>query len=137
AGGSPEMVRKEGASLAARLLDQRRLAWQEQARNRIAQRTSMLNRPAATLSMSRDDMLQRLYQAKNDPRLGAPVQAAFRKRKPEESTDEELLDLLEEIALLRELQQVKDNDEEWRPIAKLIEESCTGPSQRAAHPPPQ
>jgi hypothetical protein len=86
------------------LLDQRRLAWQENARQRIAQRASLLERVAQLGAMTREQLVDRLRDLRGDPQLGAPVAAAFRKRKPEESTPEELRSLLEEIETLRAIE---------------------------------
>jgi hypothetical protein len=103
AGVDPDRLRDDGLQLATQLLERRRLFWQEEARRRIANRAPLVARIAQLASMTKDDLLLRLGDLRGDPALGPSVAAAFRKRKPEESSAEELRELLQEVELLRSL----------------------------------
>lgn len=115
AGGNPDKIRTEGVALVHELLEQRRLAWQRKARQRIARRAPLLERVAQLSAMTKEQLVDRLRDLRGDPQLGAPVAAAFRKRQPEESTPEELRSLLEEIETLRAIEadecDGKDDDQ--------------------------
>jgi hypothetical protein len=51
------------------------------------------------------ELLRRLDVARNDPRFATPVAAPFRQKTAEASTDEELQALLDQIELLRKLEE--------------------------------
>jgi hypothetical protein len=58
--------------------------------------------------LPREELLARIHAARADARFSAPVVTAFRKRREEEATDEELRAVLEEIEVLRRLHGPKD-----------------------------
>jgi hypothetical protein len=93
------------AASAKRLAeDAQRLAWQQRAARRRNELAAKL--PAASsASMTRGEMLARL----DELRVAAPgqhgaIRLAARKRKAEESTDDELRQLLDEMEALRALE---------------------------------
>jgi hypothetical protein len=101
AGGDPVAIAQRGEKLVQQLLEARRLAWQEAARKRLDAARSRMGTRKARSPMSRDELLKQIDNLRTDPTLGAPATAAFRKRKPEESTVEELVELLDELEALR------------------------------------
>lgn len=105
AGGNPEEIGKQGAALVRELLEARRLNWQTQARAKQAALAARLaeRHAAPRPRRSRDEMLAAINAHRTDPAMGAAVSVSFRKRKPEESTDDELAELLDELELLREM----------------------------------
>jgi hypothetical protein len=52
--------------------------------------------------MTRPQIEARMREVANDPRLPAPMAVGFRNRAGEKATDEELLDLLDEMEALLE-----------------------------------
>jgi hypothetical protein len=105
AGGDPEAIGERGADLAAFHLERRaRLAWQERAAEALARATAHArSSPRTPRGLPRRELLDRLAKARTEPRFAAPIAAAFRNRAPEESSDEELAALLDEIAILKGL----------------------------------
>jgi hypothetical protein len=105
-GGDAKGIGERGAALAARLLERReRLSgWQERAAAALAKATARARQlPRTPPSLGRAELERRLSIARADPRFTAPVAAAFRNRSAEESTDEELAALLDEIEILKGL----------------------------------
>jgi len=102
AGGDPDAIGKRGAALVQELLEARRLDWQTQARAKQAALAARLadRRTAPRPRRSRDQMLTAINAHRTNPAMGAAVSISFRKRKPEESTDDELAELLDELELL-------------------------------------
>jgi hypothetical protein len=113
-GADPAKIRADGEALAKEL-DARhhRLAWQDEARAKLERFQTLAAAAAARTAgrpkLPRAELLARLERARTDARFTSPVTVAFRNRKPEASTDEELQTLLDEIDLLAEL--VKDDEE--------------------------
>jgi hypothetical protein len=104
-GGDPAKIRAAGAAHAATLHKEKTgedlpaLPWEERAAAKLEE----VRRLAGTVrktKLSRADMLAKVEEARNDPRFKKPVGALFRKRTPEEASDEELEAMLEAIELL-------------------------------------
>jgi hypothetical protein len=105
-GADPEQLRREARSLVRDALEKRRLAWQERARRRIERRAAALERVSQLPEMPKEELLRRLGELRHDGR----VAHAFRKRKPEESSLDELRALLEEVELLLALEKDEDSE---------------------------
>ncbi len=114
-GIDPEALADEGARFVAALAQKKaRPAWQEAAQRKKEAfarlvRPSDAGNPSTSgwagelLKLSRDAILSRLDALRTDPRFGTQIATAFHKRKPEESSDEELRALLEDMEDLRAL----------------------------------
>jgi hypothetical protein len=103
-GGDAAGIGERGTALAARLLERReRLAhWQERAAAALAKATERARQaPRMPSGLPRDELKRRIDIARTDARFAAPIAAAFRNRSSEESTDEELAALLDEIEILK------------------------------------
>ena len=97
-GGDPAVIAARGRALAGQLLERRRLSWKEAARAKIAAATQAIARQRDDLAkMSRFELLQIISGLQQERGLSV----AFQKRKPEEATDDELRELIEEAELLR------------------------------------
>ena len=75
----------------------------------MAQRSKKVSIPTG---MPRTEVLSRLNDLRRNPKFGAPIMTAFHKRKPEESSDEDLRMLLEDIEELRALQEPNKGDKD-------------------------
>jgi hypothetical protein len=103
-GGDPEAIGARGARLAEELLARRkRLQWQAKARGDMNAALAKMATVPKTPALPRRDLLDRIEAARNDARFRTPIAAAFRKRTADESTDDELRRLLDEIEMLRAL----------------------------------
>jgi hypothetical protein len=103
-GGDPEGIGARGARLAGELLARRkRLQWQAKARDDMNAALAKMATVPRTPALPREELRRRIEAARSDARFGAPIAAAFRKRSAEESTDDELRRLLDEIEMLRAL----------------------------------
>jgi hypothetical protein len=102
-GGDPDAINDRAADFVTKLaLRRRRLAWQTTAA--LAERDFAEQRDAIRkkrVPLTRDELKARIKAAQEDPRFSQPVSALFRKHTMEESTDEELYILLEQIELLK------------------------------------
>ena len=101
AGGDPAAIGAQGVALAQRLLEKRRLAWQETARKTIE--THERGRQATPIRplRSRQELLDEIAARRVAfEQRGLSVVTAFRKRKPEEASDEELAEFLDELEML-------------------------------------
>lgn len=107
AGGDPAAIGKRGAALVQALLEKRRLAWQDAARSKQETfRSRAAERGAAARPRrTREAKLSSINAYRADPAMGNAVTVSFRKRKPEESTDEELDEMLDELELLHEMKK--------------------------------
>jgi hypothetical protein len=75
--------------------------WQTRARERLAAARAKIRRVAGDYAeLTRAQLLDRLEELRNHPGLASPVVAAFRKRDPEESSDEELREMLADMESL-------------------------------------
>jgi len=103
-GGDPEGIRARGARLAQELGERRRrLAWQATARGDLESALAKMAGAPKTPKLPRRELLDRIAAARSDGRFEAPIAAAFRKRTAEETTDDELRRLLDEIEMLRRM----------------------------------
>jgi hypothetical protein len=101
-GGDPEAIGARGARLAEELLGRRKgLRSQAKAHGDVASALAKMKEAPRTPILPRADLLARIEAARSDARLRTPIAAAFRKRTAEESTDDELRGLLDEIEMLR------------------------------------
>jgi hypothetical protein len=102
AGQDPAAVRAEGEALAKQLrADRERLAWQAKAASGLAREQARVEaRSGKYADFSRVELLAHIAVARKNPRLAQPVAVMFRNRKPEEASEAELRDLLEEIEAL-------------------------------------
>ncbi len=101
AGADPDAIGRAGASHAAKHEARLgRLGWQAAARTRLETARAAAAGVPKTPKLPRVELLARLDAARRDGRFAAPLAAAFRKRDAEQSSDEELCALLDEIAAL-------------------------------------
>lgn len=104
-GVDAEGFAKRTAEYAARLQEKRRLSWQVAARQKQAEMLRRVARVHVTAQRDRASILARLEELRSADRgLGMAIRMAARKRKPEESTDDELRALLNEMEALRALE---------------------------------
>lgn len=109
-GIDPVALAKRGAEVAATLREQERLSWQTRARERGARMGAIAAGVVAAVERSRSEILKRLDELRSaNSSSGHAVAAAFRKRRPEESSDDELRALLEDMEALR---AIEDKDGE-------------------------
>lgn len=101
AGVDPSKLAESAKQLAG---DAERLAWQRRAAERRAELEAKL--PAArAATMTRDQLLARLEELRAAaPGTREAIRMAARKRQPEQSTDDELRLLLDEMEALRALE---------------------------------
>lgn len=98
-------VGSRGVAFVAALRDEQRLAWQANAKKQQAEMKRRAALVDVSLQMDRASLLSRIEQLRaTDPRVGTAIKMAARKRRPEESTDEELRALLLEMETLRSLE---------------------------------
>jgi hypothetical protein len=103
----PTALAKRGGEFVTKAKEEERLSWQVQARERQAVLRGLASRAGASAlaGMDRDAMLARLEELRSStPSLGTAIRMAARKRKPEESTEDELRLLLQEMEALRAIE---------------------------------
>ena len=101
AGGDPDTIAADGVALAKELLEKRRLAWQDAARRKMEARQRARQVAPTRQARSRQQLLAEINARRADfERRGMSVSAAYRKRNPEEASDEELADFLDELETL-------------------------------------
>lgn len=104
-GVDPAALASRGIAFVAKVKEEERLSWQTQAkdlRDHLARRAS---RAVVPDDMDRQAVLQRLEELRSqDSNVGTAIKMAARKRKPEESTVEELRALLAEMEALRSIE---------------------------------
>ena len=103
AGGNPAEIVKRGRAKVDELLERRRLAWQEDARTKLAAQRALLQGSATRRERTRPELLAAIQRVRTDPALGGTAAMAFHKRKPEEASVEELEQMLEEFEMLKKL----------------------------------
>lgn len=103
AGGNPAEIVKRGRAKVEELLERRRLAWQDKARARLTAQRSLLQSSSRQVERTRPQLLAEIQRARTDPALHGTAAIAFHKRKPEEASDEELEQMLEEFEMLKKL----------------------------------
>jgi hypothetical protein len=105
-GGDPDAIGERGARFAQEMLARRkRLRWQEAARTELEAMQAKVAGMPRTPALPRAELIARLKAAQSDARFREPIAAAFRKRSAEESTEEELRLLLDDIEMLRRLEE--------------------------------
>lgn len=106
-GIDPSLLAKRGREFVTKAKEEERLSWQKRAQERRSQLQARASkaaeiRPAA---MDRRAILARLDELRaTDPNVGTAIRMAARKRRPEESTDDELKALLDEMEALRAIE---------------------------------
>jgi hypothetical protein len=103
---------KRGCECVAKAKDDERLSWQVTAQQRRAQLHALAETGAVRVpvDMTRNAVLARLNELRAiHSSVGSAIKIAARKRKHEESTDDELRALLEEMEALR---AIESNDPE-------------------------
>jgi hypothetical protein len=106
-GVDPQALAKRASEFVAVVKEEERLSWQERAQQSRARLEALAAGSKANVpsDMGRQAMLLRLDELrKTDPNVGTAIKMAARKRKPEESTDDELRALLEEMEALRAIE---------------------------------
>jgi hypothetical protein len=103
AGADPSELAAEGAAFAKAMQEEARLAWKSHAAAKLSafRQTASTAAAKVTAILNRQQLLDRLVELKQDPSFGGTVVMAFRKRRPEDSTDEDLRSLLESVEELR------------------------------------
>ncbi len=105
AGIVPSALAEKGNEFVNRVKEEERLSWQTRARLRRTQLEARASRASVPLDMDRQAMLARLEEVRaTHPDVGTTIKMAARKRRPEESTDDELRALLEEMEALRAIE---------------------------------
>lgn len=112
AGGDPAEIVKQGRAVVAQLLERQRLAWQEEARKKLAAQRALLQGPARRVGKTRPELLAEIQRVRTDPALRGTAAMAFHKRKPEEASVEELEQMLEEFEMLKKLSTHGDAKDE-------------------------
>ena len=110
-GIDPVALAKRGSRFVAQVKEGERLSWQARARDERGRLQNLAAKSTTRVlpNTSRKEILARLEALRTtDANVGPAIKMAARKRKPEESTDEELRALLEEMEALR---SIEDNDE--------------------------
>lgn len=106
AGLDPAGVRASGSQFVHDLREKQRLAWQVDARARLAKGRKLIAE-VDDLPTDRESLLVLVDQARSDPRYANQIEMAFRDRSAEEADVDELVGLLEDIRVLEQL----ENDE--------------------------
>src|SRR5690349_11044003 len=84
-GGDPNTIAAHGAALAKELLEKRRLAWQDAARQKMEARQRARQGASASQARSRQELIAEIRARREDfERRGMSISATFRKRNPEE-----------------------------------------------------
>lgn len=105
-GLNPKTLAQKGRQLGRALSEKKRLAWQDAARAKQRSLQQRADLAPQIGDMSRQQMLARLDELRaEDPAVGTAIKAAARKRKPEESSDQDLRSLLEDMEALRAIEK--------------------------------
>lgn len=110
AGGDPVSLGKRGAAFIADLERKRRLAWMSAA---ASKRDVLARRAQSTLDRSRMDrtaLLAEFARLRNSPSMEEPIRAAFRGRRPEESDDDDLREILADLDRVQALSDEDDGE---------------------------
>jgi hypothetical protein len=106
-GVDPLALAKRASEFVAVVKEEERLSWLERTQQNRARLEALAAGSKANVpsDMGRRAMLLRLDELRRtDPNVGTAIKMAARKRKPEESTDDELRALLEEMEALRAIE---------------------------------
>lgn len=113
-GGDPEAIGQRGAQLADELVKEwNRTQWRKDAQKKRQRflEESARHQEDAVAGMSRSELLAALQAARENPSLGSSVQAAFRKRRPDQSSDDDLRSLLHEVLILQRLAETANSSD--------------------------
>lgn len=112
-GADPSEIGSRGINHAQEMMDAQRLGWREVAAKRMERMKQAVARPMRNLSELTRDVLITLIQAAGEDRSTRdPVHAYFRKKRPEESTDEELRSILKQVEKLKSLSDLDLNNDQ-------------------------
>lgn len=104
-GGDPDKIAAAGVALVKKLTEDRaRLAWHRASEARLERFREEAAASATREKLPRATLLARLEAVRNDPRFSTQVGAAFQNKTFEESTDQELQTLVDQIELLAKLE---------------------------------
>jgi len=105
-GGDPAAIRARGRAFVNDLIEKRaRTEWHGEAATKLGAFREIAAASRTTEKLPRAELRRRLDVARNDPRFATPIAALFRQKTVEASTDEELQALLDQIELLRKLDE--------------------------------
>jgi hypothetical protein len=108
-GGDPTGIRNRGAAFAlgeiARI--EKREKSQKQATERLTRALEARDKAPKTPALPRAELLARIELAMKRPNFAQPMKMAFKKRKREEASDEELRSLLDAIAELEAIEEAE------------------------------
>ena len=108
-GADPRRVGRRFSTLVKNKLDEhRRLAWRDRARANMDRVARVLAKvPSEPAPRNKAEALAMLSRLRTDARAGGLVSAAFRKKSPTESTEEEILALVDDV---RKFLAISDDD---------------------------
>lgn len=110
-GVDPVALAKRGIEFALKAKEEMRLSWQKNAREDKARLQSLASKATTKVPalIGRQAILARLEALRDTgSAVGPAIKMAARKRKPEESTDDQLRVLLEEMEALRSIEDDKE-----------------------------
>lgn len=109
-GIDPDALARRTLDTVARAKEEERLSWQARARERRGVLEGRMEKTTVPETMDRGAMLARLNELRSsNSRIGSAIMVAARKRKPEQSSDEELRGLLEDMEALRAIEDDERN----------------------------
>lgn len=108
-GIDPEALGQRGQSLVNGLFDKQRLSWQDVARRKHERSQQIENEIQMEFDFPKDLLIQMLNNTQH-PQASNKVSAYFRKRKPEDASEEELRELLREIEFLKRIDEDTDGN---------------------------
>ena len=99
-GGDPDAIGKRGADFVKREMDRLEAlrVFQEKTAARLAAALAAAEKAPKTPALPRKELLALIDRAMKNPRFAQPMAMAFKKRKREEASDEELRTFLDRIA---------------------------------------
>ena len=111
-GIDPARIAARARELAVSRAASKEPDWRARAREKLDAARAKIRRVAGDYAkLTRDQLLERLEELRVHPSLRSPVVAAFRKRDPEESSDEELREMLADMdSLVAIAAKVADED---------------------------
>ncbi len=104
AGLDPAAVGARGAAFVRDVRESQRTAWRAKAQARLGRGGELAKRRGSP-PRDRDTLLREIATARSDPRRTKHIEMAFRDRRPEEASVEELAGLLDDILLLEDLER--------------------------------
>lgn len=109
-GLDPAAVRAKGRALVNVLLEKKRLAWMDEARRQRDMLRARATSTADYSGMSKQLLLAEFGRRQRVPGVGGEIRALFQNRKPEESSEEDLRSLLEEMDRVAAMHEAKGDD---------------------------